>query len=120
MQDRGTLQTHQISEQGSFTSTDAGDEYAIRARAVRAQARAAAIAAGQPVDDAALTGNLTEDEAASQRFADVPGQQGPVGHLGRGGNQSFHTAVGSPPSGYLDQDTVYDEGDTDQRNCAVM
>lgn len=114
------METHQISEQGSFTSTDAGDEYAARAHAVRAQARAAAAAGGNPVDDAAMTDDLNEGESASQRFADVPGQQGPVGQLARGGNQSFHTAVGSPPSGYIEQDTVYDEGDTDQRNCAVM
>lgn len=97
--------------------------YAPRAAAANAADAAAAATGGNPVD-AAVSGALTDDlneGRSSQRFGDdIPG----VDTKGRGfvrkGNESFHTATGSPPAGYADGDGQFEEGDDDGRQCSVM
>jgi hypothetical protein len=117
-----------INDQASFTSADgdrlAGHQHeATRAAAAATAADQLAVATGSnPVDPAAevaLTDDLNEG-ASSRRFDDVPGvpQRAPSSRYR--GNESFHTAMDSPPSGMKKEGELYEEGDTDGRGCAVM
>jgi hypothetical protein len=94
-------------------------ETSLRSAAASAVDQKAAEMGGNPVDPAAevaLTDDLNEG-ASSHRFDDVPGV--PPSSRFRG-NESFHTAMDSPPVGVEKEEELYEEGDTDGRGCAVM
>jgi hypothetical protein len=106
-----------LSYAGSFQNTT--NVASLPASAADA---AAAATAGNPTDSAAsatLTDDLNE-RVSSQRFGDIPGVDAQGRGFVRKGNESFHTAAGSPPAGYDMEEGQYEEGDSEGRQCSVM